>query len=515
MDRRSFLIAMGGSAGALAVPLQARAASTVWHVLYPGAYSRGEAREHLEQIAGVLGPGVAKNLQVARQGDAYVVIYDRSTVRNPGERSIAVEVAQRHDALLRQVVDDDAVLATVVSGVELEDTWNIRYGNPGTVAQVKPTWNTVARMLGAGVSKALVIEALDDGTHQLVYKRMADRSGTERVAEHHDQLLRSTGVRARAVREQFRVVEFDGSSAEAGAPLTAAKAPAKPVEAQVDEPEAAAQRDTGDGGTQIRATSATELSAAINAHVQELRRSGQVDRIERTSWVVHDLLADQTLCAINGDQPMQAASMIKPFVALAFFHRVQQGKLVYGPRSTSHMERMIRDSSNTSTNWLMQEVGGPAAVHAMLHKSYGAIVDELKIVEYIPGGGRTYLNKASALDHARLLRAIWRNDIPYAKELRRVMNLPGADRLYSDVPQIPVGTEVYNKTGTTAMCCGDMGILVARARDGRRVPYIVVGIIERADRANSYGAWMRVRGDVIRSVSGLTYTHLRQAYDLV
>ncbi len=43
-----------------------------------------------------------------------------------------------------------------------------------------------------------------------------------------------------------------------------------------------------------------------------------------------------------------------------------------------------------------------------------------------------------------------------------MMSLHGIDRLYTDVPSVPEGTRVYNKTGSTAMCCGDMGILVAR-----------------------------------------------------
>ena len=194
---------------------------------------------------------------------------------------------------------------------------------------------------------------------------------------------------------------------------------------------------------------------------------------------------------------------------------MSEGRITYGPQSTDHMEKMIRNSSNTSTNWLMDQVGGPRAVHRLLYRHYDDLFDSLKVVEHIPRDGRTYRNIASAADHGRLLRAIWRDRVPYSRELKRVMNLPGPDRLYYNVPAIPVGTAVYNKTGSTARCCGDMGILVARKRGGGSRAYIVVAIIERATRTQSYTAWIQRRGDVIRQVSGLTYRWLRDEHDLV
>jgi len=94
------------------------------------------------------------------------------------------------------------------------------------------------------------------------------------------------------------------------------------------------------------------------------------------------------------------------------------------------------------------------------------------------------------------------------------MGLPGIDRLYTDARQVPQGTQVFNKTGSTAMCCGDMGILVARGRDGKRYPYIVIGIIESGHRASSYGPWISRRADVIREVSNLVYLDMKKRHPL-
>ena len=129
-------------------------------------------------------------------------------------------------------------------------------------------------------------------------------------------------------------------------------------------------------------------------------------------------------------------------------------------------------------------------------------------------GGKTYKNKALPSDYIRFLQALWDDQLPYTKEIRRLMSLPGRDRLYDGTP-IPQGTLVYNKTGSTAYLCGDMGILVPRDKKGKRYPYAIVGIIERSSRPQSYGNWMLTRGNVIRQVSTLVYQEMKKQYKLL
>ncbi|MCB9663279.1 MAG: serine hydrolase [Alphaproteobacteria bacterium] len=497
MDRRTFLLASCGTAGALALPWAAGAADGPLHVLYPGSTTQAEAEELRDTVAGILGPAVAAHLRVVHRGDAYAVIFDRSHLDHGDDAGRAAEVAAHHERLLAAALDADGPLALVVGGGEVASTWNVRYGETVPSEQreaLRQRFDAVARMLGSGVAKSLAVEELAEGSRlQLIYRRQGDRAGTVRVAAHHAGLLARQGISAEAVPEGYAVIAFDGRSADAPG---ATPAPA-------------------DTGHLLPASVDSDLREAINGYIQDLRGRGRIASVERTSWVVHDLSADRTLAAINASVPMQAASMIKPFVALAFFHRVERGELAYGPVSRDHLEKSLRDSSNTSTNWLLERVGGPRACQRILEKHFGQIAEQVAVVEYIPSGGRTYLNLASANDHARLLRALWLDELPGAGEIRRAMNLPSGNRLYTNVPEIPVGTEVYNKTGTTARCCGDMGILVARTRRGERIPYIVVGVIERDDRVrSSYGSWMHSRGDVIRGVSGLTYRYLKTQYDL-
>ena len=262
------------------------------------------------------------------------------------------------------------------------------------------------------------------------------------------------------------------------------------------------------------AATGSALEVEIEAYIKSLRGKGQILGQERTAWLVYDLTSGKKLAGINENASLQAASMVKVYLALAFFHQVKAGKLHYGPTSRRHMELMIQKSNNTSTNWVMRQTGGPSATQSLLKRHYPSLCKQLYLVEYIPAGGRTYRNRESAGDYARFLHAMWQGTLPQSKELLRLMGLPGRDRIYSGAKRVPSGTRVYNKTGSTAMCCGDMGILVARGPGGRSYPYIIIGIIDSASRNPSYGPWIKSRGNVIREVSNQVYLSMKKRYSL-
>ncbi len=263
------------------------------------------------------------------------------------------------------------------------------------------------------------------------------------------------------------------------------------------------------------------LGTMIQRHISGLRQTGRVASDERTAWLVYDFTTHQYLAAINARHPYQSASMIKPFIALAFFHKAREGKLQYTAYNRKRMETMIQRSNNKATNYFIRLLGqssyraGPIEVERTLKRYYPGIFRHTRIVEPIPKGGRSYRNKASALDYHRFLHALWYNQLPYSNELKRLMNLPNRDRMFSGVSSVPDGTWVFDKTGTTARLCGDMGILVARGQNGGFYPYTFVGIIEKSQRARNYRSWKNDRGNVIREVSDLAYNHMRALHRLV
>ncbi|HEX4046227.1 MAG TPA: serine hydrolase [Elusimicrobiota bacterium] len=246
------------------------------------------------------------------------------------------------------------------------------------------------------------------------------------------------------------------------------------------------------------------LEDLLDAHVKELRRRGRLSPDERTAWSVYDFTTGQTLVEINADLELQSASLVKPFLALAFMSQVGKGRLVYDDESRRQMTRMIQVSDNEAADWIMRRLGGPAAVQRLLRTEFGRLLPGVEIREYIPRDGRTYRNKASARDYSRFLLALWRDELPGSGEIKRLMALPKRDRLRTGVP-LPRDVEVYDKTGTTSRLCGDIGVLTAKGPDGRQYAYTLIGIIEKDRRARDYASWMRSRGNVIRYVSYLVY----------
>jgi len=73
---------------------------------------------------------------------------------------------------------------------------------------------------------------------------------------------------------------------------------------------------------------------------------------ERTAWLVYDFTSGRFLVTINAGMSYQSASMIKPFIALAFFHKVREGRLHYTPLHRQRMEAMIQRSDNKAPTTL-------------------------------------------------------------------------------------------------------------------------------------------------------------------
>ena len=363
----------------------------------------------------------------------------------------------------------------------------------------------VSDILGPGVARRLrVVRA--GGKYGLVYVRKGGRDSAAAAAKVHTRFLTARGLSpAVPVRAQ------DWASPQAAVPAVDVRA-AVPVRAQDWASPQAAVPAVDVRAAVSAAGETSSLESSIENYIGGLRRSGRIKGNERSSWLVYDIKADKKLVSINEEMPLEAASLIKPFIALAYLHTVEAGRKPYNREVRGRMERMIQGSDNQATNWLMRRLGGPKAVQGFLKREYGGIFRNTSIVEYIPAGGRAYRNKASALDYSRFLYALWTGVFPGSAELKRLMSLPNPDRLYTSAPGIPAGTAVYDKTGTTSHLCGNMGILVSRRADGESFPYIIVGVIQKERAARSFSSWMRSRGDVIRRVSEMVYKEISGSY---
>ena len=394
------------------------------------------------------------------------------------------------------------MLTSAVFGADKFDVSYLWHSDAGAVLDYR---KRVLNVLGPALENDLQV-VVNGRLYGLIYNRRGDSYGAVKAARSHSRILQARGMEKAApvLSQDWDVISLESE------PKT------KPGNQAI-------QENPGSAKTVLSKTVTTRsqqtqkmlnLELAVEDYIKQLRKKGKLAKDERTGWSVYDFTTGEKLVTINEDVQFQAASLVKPFIALAFFHQVKQGKLIYGPKSRRHMERMIHRSNNPSTNWVMRQVGGPNAVERILKRHYPGIFKDTRIVEYIPAGGRTYRNKASAHDYSRFLHALWKKEIPHAKEISRLMALPGADRILTDVEAIPHGTEVFNKTGSTSRLCGDMGIVIVEGQDGKRYPYTLIGIIEKKVAAKNYTAWIRSRSDVIRKVSNIVYKGIAQQHDL-
>ncbi|THB76525.1 MAG: serine hydrolase [Desulfobulbaceae bacterium] len=463
--------------------------------------------DYQSEIEVLLSPEDRRKLRiVGRSTGGYGLLYDLD-----GDALESARMMVSHSEMLRKAGLSEC---TAIKDEGYYRLYNVSYGLGPNLEALKVRYQKIYEFLGDQVGKNLYIEKTDADNYTLIYRRRGDRRTTYKVARRHAKLLKKKRITTTIIPESNNPVIFGESSHLDGADTSVqvVSSPKKPVKASPEQTKKASVKPPAPSPGYLAASSGVEQS--IEAFIGSLRKKGKLSSDETTGWVVYDFTTGKNIVDINADQVFQAASMIKPFVALAFFHQATQGKIIYGPKSRRRMERMIQHSDNPSTNWVMRIVGGPAACDKLLRTHYPHIFKKTKIVEYIPAGGKTYRNSAVPSDYIRFLDALWNNQLPYGKELRRLMSLPGRDRLYDGTP-IPQGTLVYNKTGSTAHLCGDMGILVPRDKNGRRYPYALVGIIERSSRPKNYGNWMLTRGNVIREVSTIVYQQMKRQYQLL
>lgn len=267
------------------------------------------------------------------------------------------------------------------------------------------------------------------------------------------------------------------------------------------------------------AAASSPIEREIEKHIKGLRRQGVIGADEKTAWSVYDFTTQEKRVSINEDTPYQSASMIKPFIALAFFYRVKENQLAYTRERKAMLEAMMQKSNNGVTNAIIDLLSdaenghdGPEQIERIIKNYAPGVFQQTRIVERIPGNGRTYKNQASARDYSRFLYALWNDHFPYSDELKRLMNLPNKDRIRTG--RMASGVDVYDKTGTTSRLCGNMGIVLAPGKNGMYYPYTFIGIIEKSRRSKNFSRWVGSRSKVIREVSAIVYGHLQDVYDL-
>ena len=264
--------------------------------------------------------------------------------------------------------------------------------------------------------------------------------------------------------------------------------------------------------SKLRATIDSPLEATFELYIKNKRNRRVLSSTDRTSFVVYDISKNKKLVSINEDRQMMAASLIKNFVMLAYFHEVKHGRKAHTNTNRGHLRAMIQVSNNSSTNYFIRLLGGPARVNQILRLNY-PYFKQTRIVEYIPSGGRTYKNMTSARDLSLFFLRLWHGRLPYSDKMKWYFKLKNGDYIFKKT-YIPTSVAVYNKTGTVYGLVGDGGVLVLRDPQGKLRPYVFIGLMEDRtktiykNRWQSFAKWRNQRTFILRRLSERAYKYI-------
>ncbi len=229
---------------------------------------------------------------------------------------------------------------------------------------------------------------------------------------------------------------------------------------------------------------------------------------EKAVVYVHDIAEENPSVSINAGVPVQAASMIKSFIALAYFHEVSAGNIRHTQQE--NLEKMFSKSDNDATNQIIRMLGGPSGIDRILKTYYPLIFQQTGIVEEIPPSGASYLNKASGLDYYRFFAALHSGTLPYSDELKELLGLPKKGFLFYK-NEIPQDIIVRNKGGSTGQATAESASVHIFTHDGY-LNYVFVVIIQRErpkdEPENEWKLWRNKEGYIIRRAFEMVYSEM-------
>ena len=273
---------------------------------------------------------------------------------------------------------------------------------------------------------------------------------------------------------------------------------------------------------------ASALEIAIQLFIQDLKEKGRMFTEDNLSLIIKDLHSGKLVASINPTAQVKAASLIKVPLLQAYMIQRYRQKIGHTKKNQRDLVRMIRFSNNHSTNRILKLLGGPWRVRKILQQT--GLYRHLKLVEYIPKGGRTYLNKISADDLNRLFNQLWNRQI-LGPEFSSALNEKASDQMLYLLglssrqgvrDRLKDGTcfaadrsaKIWNKTGFVRGLNGDVGIIEIKTPKGRR-PYSIISIIDRPNYHSIRGSgnsWARRQSKLHRMISEMSYAYFKNKY---
>ena len=270
------------------------------------------------------------------------------------------------------------------------------------------------------------------------------------------------------------------------------------------------------------------LEAGILNYLKEIYDLNKLNINDKLSVIIEDLENANIVASINKDKIIKSASTIKVPILHAYMIKRTEGKLIENKNLRLLIEKMIRFSSNSSTNIVINQLGGLAKIQNILEQT--KIYNQINLIEYIPENGRAYRNTISVSDLNRLLRDLWFKKIIGSKfsseqnrrvsnEMLNLLKLPGYPWLKD---RIRAGTcfstnktvKLWDKTGFVKGSNGNAGIIEINTPFGRKAYSIVIFI----GRNNFHSIkentrnWFKNTSIHMRKISEMTFAYFSNQY---
>ena len=270
------------------------------------------------------------------------------------------------------------------------------------------------------------------------------------------------------------------------------------------------------------------LEVGILNYVKEIYELKKLNISDKLSIIVEDMGNREIVTLINPEKILKSGSTIKVPILHAYMLKRSERKLIENSNHKDLIEKMIRFSSNSSTNNVIELLGGLDNTQKILKqtKSY----KHIKLVEYIPENGRAYRNAISVSDLNYIFSELWFQRIignKYSEkqnrlvsiEMLNLLNLPGHTWLKD---RIKAGTcysenktvKLWDKTGFVKGSNGNAGIVEISTPFGRKA-YSIVLFIERKDFHSITGnakRWFENSSMHMRRISEMTFAYFSNRY---
>lgn len=192
-------------------------------------------------------------------------------------------------------------------------------------------------------------------------------------------------------------------------------------------------------------------------------------------------LTSGDIVSIQGERPFPMASTVKVAVAALYLAQVDHGRrslddVISGLSARTLMQRMMIHSDNRATDILLNDLGGPSALHDWLQANgiTGLRVDRT-IARLLSDPRDLWDVRDSSTPTAmvRLLQRIYRAELIKPESRNYLLRLmaqcqTGKNRMRA---LLPFGTPVEHKTGTLNGLTDDVGFITMP--DGRRIAIAV------------------------------------------